>query len=265
MEASVLMFVSNFISRLFGCFARTRFYRPLQNLINRAYVHLYNVDLSEFSSVDKYDSLNSLFTRRLLQPREFDISQSTIISPCDAVIMSCGDVQRDMALQIKGMQYRVSELIDDDVIDGLGFVNLYLSPRDYHRFHAPFDMEVLQSKYIGGKLLPVNEASLIKNKYLFLLNERVVLKVRCAGQISYYVAIGALNVGKISILHDARIQTNAKLGSSTYEYEKPIFIKKGAEVGTFEMGSTIVLFSSMDLAVKTGDRVKMGEVIANAL
>ncbi len=77
----------------------------------------------------------------------------------------------------------------------------------------------------------------------------------------YYVAVGALNVGKMQFLFDKAIQTNAKQGDCVYTYEKPIALNAGEEIGFFEMGSTIVLIAQANWSVKSGEVVRMGEQI----
>ncbi|BEG57086.1 hypothetical protein NHP21005_07740 [Helicobacter sp. NHP21005] len=57
------------------------------------------------------------------------------------------------------------------------------------------------------------------------------------------MAVGALNVGQIVLNFDPLIRTNAKITPkpTIYTYTPPITLKKGEELGRFEMGSTIVL------------------------
>ncbi|GAA9264435.1 hypothetical protein BTM381_10950 [Helicobacter pylori] len=144
------------------------------------------------------------------------------------------------------------------------YVNFYLSPKDYHHYHAPCDLEILEARYFAGKLLPVNKPSLYKNKNLFVGNERVALVAKdIQGNRLYFVAVGALNVGKMRFNFDKNIQTNAKAHlTQTYSYNPPIKVKKGDNLGNFEMGSTIVLFiqntAFKDLKEKS---VKFGESI----
>lgn len=259
------MFLSNSISRLFGVFANYKFPFGIQKYLNDLYVKIFKIDLSDFKSSDRYESLNALFTRELVLKRELQNNKDNLISPTDSLVMECGKVEDGLALQIKGLQYPVDELIgrdDREFLKNLSFINLYLSPKDYHRYHSPADLEVLEARYFSGKLLPVNKKSLLKNKYLFLLNERVVLKVRIKDKIAYYVAVGALNVGKMVINFDDRIKSNAKLGDAKYIYEPPISLKAGDEIGRFEMGSTVVLLFDGQILVKNNDIVKMGQEIA---
>ncbi|MDU7692927.1 MAG: phosphatidylserine decarboxylase [Helicobacter sp.] len=260
--------MTNFFSRLFGKFANTAFWPPIQLFINKLYVKIFNINLSEFSPISSYKTLNELFTRKLVIMRDFDTSKDVIISPCDALITELGSIKDNLALQIKNKPYEIPDLLGEE-LEFLGFfyINLYLSPRDYHRFHAPCDMEILQVKYFSGALLPVNEPSLNKNDNLFIRNERVVVKARVDGKIMYFVAVGALNVGKIHLNFDPNIQTNMKnvKDNKTYFY-KDIFIKKGEELGRFEMGSTIVLIAQNMMPIidlkECANKVKFAQAIA---
>lgn len=258
--------MTNLISRLFGKFASHKFARWFQNIINRTYVSMFKIDLSEFAPVQTYASLNDLFTRALSKPRSFNAESNVMISPTDSMIMAFGSVDRDLALQIKGMEYSVSELLGGERLDSsYSFINFYLSPRDYHRYHAPCDMEVFEVRYFGGELLAVNKPSLLRNKNLFVRNERVVV---CAkdknGANLYFVAIGALNVGKMLLHFEPRIQTNAHPNQKCkFSYAQSIRIKKGEELGMFMMGSTVVLFAkdiNPELIVE--QKVSYGDSIA---
>jgi phosphatidylserine decarboxylase len=188
------------------------------------------VDLHECADVDKYSSLNELFTRALKSPREYSSSEDEFISPCDAFISECGDITEQKALQIKGHSYRVRNLLGDYVlkkekdrlIDGK-YLNFYLSPKDYHRYHVPFDE-----------------------------NERVVLECYTKdNKLFYMVFVGALNVGKMQFIFDHNIQTNVKIGREQLYMYKDLLLKKGDELGRFEMGSTIVMFFEKDMVALT--------------
>lgn len=260
----IFVLSTNVISRLFGRFAHTRFPKSMQYAINRFYVDFFKIKLDEFESLESYPTLNALFTRKLIKPRILHTTPFNLISPTDSLITESGRITQQTALQIKGKSYKVTDLLGvTHDLDTYSFLNLYLSPKDYHHYHAPCDLEILEAKYFSGKLLPVNFASLYKNENLFIQNERVVLKMRCKynQSIMYYVAVGALNVGKMQFLFDKAIQTNAKQGDCVYTYEKPIALNAGEEIGYFEMGSTIVLIAQANWSVKSGEVVRMGEQI----
>ncbi|GMB95760.1 phosphatidylserine decarboxylase [Helicobacter sp. NHP22-001] len=237
---------SNTLSKLFGKFSRCAFIPPVQWLINSIYVRLFNIDLGGFAPLKSYPTLNALFTRALATPRPIDANPNVLIAPCDSTISTCGAVQDNLALQIKGMSYRVNELLGKgEQLENYSYCNFYLSPKDYHRFHAPCDLEITEVRHFCGELLPVNTPALKKHQKLFIRNERVVVVAKDSrGQVLYFVAVGALNVGQIVLNFDMHIHTNAKIHKKPqiYTYNPPIALKKGAELGRFEMGSTIVLF-----------------------
>ena len=105
------MHITNLISLYFGKFAKKEFLSPVQKLINSSYVRLMGLNMSEFKHPRYYKSLNDLFTRELIIKRVIDENKNTIISPTDSLITQCGQIQNDIALQIKGMQYSVEELL----------------------------------------------------------------------------------------------------------------------------------------------------------
>ncbi len=261
--------ITNTISKLFGRFASYEFPSFLQTLINKGYVNLLGLDMSEFEQPSSYKSLNAFFTRSLLKPREFCKDKYTFISPSDSLISAQGHIVDGLALQIKGFTYSVKELLDlqrvDGGVDGGIFMNFYLSPKDYHRYHAPLDLKVLKAKHISKKLYPVNFTYLKKVEGLFCQNERVILE--CENELYgkfYLVFVGALNVGKMEFNFDKNICTNAQFGAKkTYKYENVEF-KKGDELGYFKMGSTIVaIFENKNIKLlRKNEKVKFGDSIA---
>ncbi len=270
------MFKTSVISRIFGRFASLKFPSPLQYIINKSYVHFMEVDMSEFKKISYYKSLNALFTRELTHKREVNEDENIFVSPCDSFITECGDIKDALALQIKGFSYSVSDLIggkinteDKEKITDGKYINFYLSPKDYHRYHAPIDMKINKAVHIPGKLYPVNTKYLQKIPNLFIENERVVLECETSDKkLFYMVFIGALNVGKMSFVFDDRIQTNSKKRDITYYSYNGITLKKAQELGKFEMGSTIVMFfqkNSVELTCRAEKSVKFGEKIARKI
>ena len=320
----------SFISRIFGVIAAVKFSKFIQNFINRKYVEFFKIDMSEFDPLQSYASLNALFTRRLLRPREIAADEMAFISPSDGVIFESGCCADLRAFSVKGCEYSLSELLGrtftasesggavknlDNAADAaqakiisgesgatyaasgaqaeiysdesstsrktsaedaqgsentsgenLSYANIYLSPRDYHHYHAPCDLSVLQALYIPADLYSVAKKFLLKIPNLYAKNERVILKCKMRnGGILWMVFVGALNVGKMRFDFDARIQTNAcaSRAEALYEYENLNF-KKGDHLGNFELGSTIVLVAqseflkfsvSSEIAVKFSQKI----------
>ncbi len=227
------------------------------------------LDMSEFKAAGEYESLNALFTRALEVDRSCDPDPLYYVSPCDALITECGEVEEGRALQIKGMSYSVGELLKESryAKKMKRYINFYLSPRDYHRYHMPHTLQILRVVHIPGKLYPVNLRFLRKRVDLFIENERVVLECRTKDdKILYIVLVGALNVGQMVLVFEERIRTNHKNDIQIFEYED-LWLQKGELLGYFKMGSTIVLFfeEDLELLVKSGDRVRYPQNIARRM
>ncbi|MBX7491305.1 phosphatidylserine decarboxylase [Helicobacter turcicus] len=256
------MHYTNFISSLFEKFASYAFSPMIQRWINRTYVKIFDIKLDEFDTLESYPTLNALFTRSLVKIRSFDKTDSNMIAPCDALIMEFGECKDNMAMQIKGKYYFVSDFIKTRLEEGYNYVNFYLSPSDYHRFHAPLNLKVKRLEFISGRLFSVSEKMLLKHEEVFVKNKRVVLECEDDfGNTLYFVAIGALNVGHIQINFVPEVV--GFMESTTLNFDIPIFVQKGEEIGSFLMGSTIVLLSKnwkYDLKLK--EKVYFGQCIA---
>jgi phosphatidylserine decarboxylase len=262
------------LSALFGKFADTAFPAPIQRTINQGYVKLMKLDMSPFAAPASYPTLNALFTRAFVTPPRRPVAPDAIVSPCDAKVTEAGTICDSTAMQIKGMAYDLAALLsgryahDLSRLEGGAYLNLYLSPRDYHRYHAPMDLEILSLLHVPGKLYPVN-MPLLRNKLnLFVENERIVLECRDPrGAKHYIVLVGALNVGRMVVTFDESVQTNARADARTFHsYDAPISLKIGEVFGWFEMGSTILLFSEAGSATYTatlGRNVRFGEPIGH--
>ena len=268
------MHITNLISLYFGKFAKKEFPSPIQKLINDSYVRLMGLNMSEFKNARYYKSLNDLFTRELIIKREIDETSNVIISPTDSLITQCGQIQNDMALQIKGMEYSIEELLtyyctsNFERIKNGSFMNFYLSPKDYHRYHAPCDFKLLKLIHVPGKLYPVNLKYLNKEFELFVQNERVILECETNGKIFYMVFVGALNVGQMVFEFENRVETNTNAKEmKVYTYEN-IEISKGECLGYFKMGSTVVMLwenEMIELDNLLNQNVRFGQKIANYL
>ena len=244
---------SSILSSGFGVFASKQFPRPIQQLINHGYVKLMGLDMSEFENPSRYLTLNKLFTRAFTTPKEITTDENIMISPVDALVTDYGEIKEGKAYQIKGMEYNIDELFGSyhqevaKAVDGGQFINLYLSPKDYHRYHTPDKLTIKSLTHIPGKLYPVNFPLLRNKKDLFIENERVIIEcLNSKNQPFVMVLVGALNVGKMIVTFENNIQTNSDIREPQhYKYDN-ITLEKGELFGWFEMGSTILLFSKKD-------------------
>lgn len=249
--------ITNKISQVFASFASYEFPKLIQSFINNGYVKILGLDMSEFKRPSSYKSLNALFTRELVNPkqREFDKSYDNFICVADGFITAQGKLLKDTVLQIKGMEYSIDELLGEHIshenkskiYDG-DFMNFYLSPKDYHRYHSPYSFKLNKLIHIPGKLYPVNFKYLNKQKDLFIENERVIAQCETnEGKLFYMVYVGALNVGQMVFTCEPKIETNTQNRQiKVYEYEN-MHIQKGECMGYFKMGSTVLVFWEKDM------------------
>lgn len=265
--------ITNKISRAFGKFASKQFPKPIQALINNGYVKILGLDMGEFKKPCEYKSLNALFTRELEKPRDIDGSEENFISPSDSFVTQAGVLDKDRLLQIKGMSYSIDELLTAHITDenkqkvyNGEFMNFYLSPKDYHRYHAPISFNVKKLIHVPGKLYPVNFTYLKKEEDLFIKNERVVLECEKDGKIFYLVYVGALNVGDMVFTFESKVETNKDSSElKCYEYEN-LSIKKGDCMGYFKMGSTVLMIWEKDMVELknlVNHKVSFGNIVAD--
>jgi len=256
---------TNGVSQMFGKFAKTKFPPFFQSIINKTYVKIFKIDMELFEEEDpcKYPTLNKLFIRKK-KDIEFHEDEDVLCSPCDGLITEYGDIENKTAYQIKGKSYSIDELIPGNKLEDGFFLNIYLSPKDYHRYHVPIDMQILKAIHIPGALYPVNLPSLNKRDNLFIKNERVVLRCKDKkDRIFYFVAVGAMIVGKIIMNFDERLCKDYN-EITTFEYQdRPISLKKGDELGRFEFGSSILLFFGKEhfKYLNQKDYVEVGDIL----
>lgn len=264
------------ISSLFGKFATCEFPKPFQNVINSGYVRLMGLDMRKFKKSSSYKSLKELFIRGHKKPPAINAVTTSVVSPCDGKIVALGEIHNSLAYQIKGMEYNIEELLGAEnaksigLLDGGEYINFYLSPKDYHRYHMPFDVEVLSILHIPGKLYPVNLPLLKHKKNLYIENERVVLELLDRFNHKHFIVlVGALNVGKMVVTFEPAIKTNEKRKQRFYKrYKLPKKLSKGELFGWFEMGSTIVIVSqrgSIKWDVALNKKVTFANVIGELI
>jgi phosphatidylserine decarboxylase len=210
-----------------------------------------------------------LFSRRL-KPGVRPIGEGPV-HPVDAVIIARGPMDQHTLLQGKGRTYTLEELVHNPQVarhfKNGSFLTYYLCPTDYHRVHAPVDGEVTWSCHIPGAFWPVNAWGVQQVPKLFCINERVVTFLQTPQGPVAVVMIAAMHVGQITLAYDATITTTRRgprrpITETVYTPPKPL--PKGAELGIFHMGSTvIVLFAPGVLSIEVGPlqgrRVHMGE------
>ncbi|MDD3499388.1 MAG: phosphatidylserine decarboxylase [Sulfurovum sp.] len=259
------------LSTLFGRFASKEFPAIIQHIINAGYVKMMGLDMGEFRAPSSYKTLNKLFTRAIELPRKLPEDRSKLISGVDALITDYGTITEGRAYQIKGMSYDIRSLFGEyhrdavNKVEGGQFVNFYLSPRDYHRYHMPLDLKIKSLTHIPGKLYPVNFPLLRHMPDLFIENERVILEAEDSkGRTHILVLVGALNVGKMVVTFEPNVQTNSEIREPRHYTYRELAVERGELFGWFEMGSTLVTFSpkgSIVTEVAINQKVSFGDVL----
>ncbi|MGH7505847.1 MAG: archaetidylserine decarboxylase [Longimicrobiales bacterium] len=267
------------MSRAFGRIADLRIPVPMRQPILSSFARAVGIDLSETARpLADYESLDGFFVRALRDGvRSWPADPSVAGSPVDGIVGQVGCIERGRLLQAKGRHYTAARLLADEAeaatFDGGAFLTLYLSPRHYHRVHAPAAGSIPLARHVPGALLPVNAAAVAHIEDLFPRNERVLCYLDGPlGRIAV-VAIGAYNVGRISAAFDpawgdgGRIGNRGNAAAEPRPYDPPIQIRRGDEIMAFHLGSTVVVLfeparARLESALEPGAEIRMGEPIA---
>lgn len=223
------------------------------------YCAAYQVDETEVRlNRSQFRSMAEFFTRELKAGarREPTSDAHVVLSPCDGTLRSSGTITSGRIEDVKGRAFEVAELIGDEYralqFEGGSFFNCYLSPRDYHHVHAPVCGRVLYSTYIPGTLLPVNNWSIENIEQVFCRNERIVTYLETPRGVVAVVMVGAFNVGKMTVVFDSWCSNSSYLARGVERwsrcYSEPINLKAAELLGTFHLGSTVIMLLSRRFA-----------------
>jgi len=230
---------TNRSSRWFGVLTNARLYKPLLRLFIMAYISFFRIDMSEYDfDINTANTFNEFFTRQL--KTGVRTWGTGICAPVDGRMLSYGPIQNGQIFQVKGKNYSEQELTGQEKMVSGSFVNLYLSPANYHRVHAPFDMQINKVTHIPGKLLSVSKKNAETVDNLYSKNERVVLTGTSEFGTFHFVFVGATNVGSIRLSFDSAFRSNLK-NARLKSFETDQKIALGKEIGWFEMGSTVIV------------------------
>jgi phosphatidylserine decarboxylase len=239
-------------------------------LLIKVFIWLYGIDTEDLleKNLKNYTCFNDFFIRKLSPPaRPINNDSNTLVSPSDGTITEYGSITDGKLIQAKGFDYNLIDLLGKNTPyanDGLDlFLTIYLSPYNYHRVHMPFDGEVLGAQYIPGANFSVSPRTLNKVTEVFSRNERLVIWLKSSFGITPLVMVGALNVASLSTYWHSEIKSNKEI-----YIEAPLddsIKKKGAELGCFNLGSTVILLlpsTKVRLSVPSTRSVLMGNTIA---
>jgi len=257
------------ITRVMGKLADHRWSPPVERAVVGLYSRFYDVDFDECVQRSGYASFDEFFTRTLRPgARPVDTAREAIVSPADGRIDSMGPVHPDASFFVKGRPYRVAELLGDEeearrYVGGQGCV-IYLSPRDYHRVHAPVDGTISEIRSLPGDYFPVNAIGMSHVGNLFAINRRVVIPIDTGalGRVTV-VMVAAIVVGRITVnvidAHD--------VPHGTHVIDPPVRVARGDEIGIFHLGSTAVVFIEAGAKARwevSAGALRFGERLATA-
>jgi phosphatidylserine decarboxylase len=232
------------IGQALGRLADHRWSPPLGRAVVGLYSRMYDVELGECAEQGGWASFDAFFTRRLRDGvREVHPDAQTVVSPADGRIESMGRVDHEARFVVKGRPYAVDELVGGAeearrFVGGAGFV-VYLSPRDYHRVHAPVGGVVRRIRSMPGDYYPVNSIGMRHVPNLFCRNRRVAIEIDGDGSVGRVtvVMVVAMIVGRITTVGvDAR---DVPIGD--HVFDPPLRVARGGEIGVFHLGSTAVV------------------------
>ncbi len=256
------------LTRFMGWFSKVEF-PPVRAASLAAWKFFCDVDMADAKQT-RFRSLHEAFIRELREgARSVDPDPQTIASPSDGIVGTFGRIEAGMACQVKGAPYPLAELLGSGeeaaAYEGGWYVTLRLTAGMYHRFHAPHDLTVEQLRYIVGDTWNVNPIALKRIEQLFCKNERAPITVRleASGHRLVLVPVAAVLVASIRLpWYDATANVRAK-GERTEPLNQ--HFAKGAEMGWFEHGSTIILVAPPECrpvaGLETGARIRMGEAL----
>jgi phosphatidylserine decarboxylase len=271
---TIIRALSSFLSHIVGFLSDLELGPSVQPYINRLFVKLNGIDMSEAAEdTENFPSIQKLFTRVLRDGAR--PPKGGVVSPADGTVLFSRSIHSSVQVQAKGLHYHLDELVygrrSESEMAHIGWCNIvYLAPSNYHRVHSPLSGEIKQVRYFPGQLWSVSPKMLNFIPNLYSSNERLVFDIECAnGEVAYVVMVGALNVARMQCSVpgsgiDLRHTKDAK--NTTFDHLAGTKVEAGQELGIFMLGSTVVSLFPKDFArtenMVTLDKhcfVKMGE------
>ena len=210
-----------------------------------------------------FPSIEAFFLRRL-RPGARVIAHG-VVAPADGIVVGAGPISDNTILQIKGIPLDLRRLVtgrgpalDLRPYEGGRYLTTFLTPHGYHHVHMPMACTVVDLHWVPGRAFPQNQDALQHIPRIYERNERVSLRCRTADDHEFIlVLVGASLIGGIHLV-----------GLEQRDWSRPgptpwgARFDRGAELGHFTFGSTVVLLVPPALAgppPATGTHLRMGE------
>ncbi|MDB5751361.1 MAG: psd [Ramlibacter sp.] len=250
---------------------------PVTQAIIRRFVAHYKVDMAEAADcgIASYATFNDFFTRALREGAR-PVAAAPFVCPVDAAISQFGPIEQDQIFQAKGHSYSTRALVGGDQslahrFDHGHFATLYLAPKDYHRIHMPCEGRLKRMIYVPGDLFSVNPLTARHVPSLFARNERVVCEFECPHGPMVLVLVGATIVGSMATVWHGVVNPPRTRAPREWNYaDRDIVLAKGAEMGRFLLGSTVILLFPQNVLTFTPDwaptrPVRLGEAMGTVI
>lgn len=257
----------------FGMYQLTRIELGwFKNAFIRIFMHGFGISLAEaeHERPEDYRHFNAFFTRALKPGARPLAPAPAFLSPVDGTLSQFGPVEHGRLIQAKGHDYRAQDLLADPVLAGEfaqgDFATIYLAPYNYHRIHMPASARLREWRYVPGRLFSVNAATARAMPRLFARNERVVATFDTDQGPLAMVLVGALFVGSMETVWAGQISPPHRRDSVSVALRPatPVTLQRGAEMGRFNMGSTVILLTAPGMVrwnhdLQPGQALRMGE------
>lgn len=267
------------VTRLAGWLAEQKWGGFTHFIINQ-FARAYKINWNEakLSQPSDFKTFNEFFTRELKDGVRPIVSGSDqLCLPADGKVSESGNIDQNRLLQAKGHSFTLQDLLAGDTelaekfLNG-SFITTYLSPRDYHRVHMPCDATLRKMIYVSGELFSVNPFLAQHIPNLFARNERVICVFDTAFGSMVQILVGATVTASISTVWHGVVNPPRGEGVRVWDYpaegDNAVKLAKGAEMGAFRLGSTVVnLFPANAVALNAdlvaGATTRMGECLGN--
>ena len=254
-------------------------WRPWKDYLIRKIIRNYNVNMDEAQQPQAaaYASFNAFFTRELKPgARSAPTDPLSIACPADGRISQIGLIRDGRIFQAKGFDFSAAELLGDDAAAAAytngHFITVYLSPRDYHRVHAPLAGTLRETVHIPGRVFSVAPFTVAAVPRLFARNERVICHFDGVDQkgnpYPFALAmVGAMLVSGVETVWGG-IEIPPYAGAIVRKdyRSREIALKRFAQLGRFNMGSTVILLLPSGAAefhpgLAANDLVRVGQTL----
>jgi phosphatidylserine decarboxylase len=231
-------------------------FAPWKNWLISTIVRNYQVNMAEALQPDPlaYQHFNAFFTRKLrADARIADADPATLLCPAVGRVCQSGDIVDGRIFQAKGHDYTAAELLGDEASAAPyrngRFVNVYLSPRDYHRVHMPMAGRLKETVHVPGRIFSVAPFAVEAIPRLFARNERLVCHFEGEHGPFVLVMVGAILVSSVATVWDGLVipPYASSIRRKSFEGQN-ITLERFAEMARFNMGSTVILLMPAGMA-----------------